>query len=145
MPNQQRRTDDAFLADCRARVGFDVLARTWTAVVVFGLRAGPRRPGRLRQEIGGISTKVLTETLRRLERDGLVERRRYAEAPPRVEYGLTAAGRAILGPIEALAEWSLAHGDEVLAAQDRYDGPGDRSAAELITEVPGPRGQKAGR
>ena len=87
-----------FIADCRARIGFDLLTRTWTVVVLFGLREGPRRPGELRAAIGGISAKVLNETLRRLEDDGLVERHRYAEAPPRVEYALTALGRTLLGP-----------------------------------------------
>ena len=60
-----------FLADCRARLAFDLIGNTWNAVVVWALRAGPRRPGELREEIGGISTKVLTETRRRLEYNGL--------------------------------------------------------------------------
>ena len=96
-----------FLADCQARLAFDLISNTWTAVVVWSLRHGPRRPGDLRTEIGGISPKVLTETLRRLESNGLVARRSYAEAPPRVEYELTDLGRTLLGPIGALGELGL--------------------------------------
>ncbi|GAA1067062.1 winged helix-turn-helix transcriptional regulator [Streptomyces asiaticus] len=112
---------DGFIADCRARLGFDLLARTWTAVVIFGLREGPRRPGELREAIGGISAKVLNDTLRRLEDDGLVERHRYAEAPPRVEYGLTPLGETLLGPVKALGAWSVEFGDAVVEAQERAE------------------------
>ncbi|WP_407565509.1 winged helix-turn-helix transcriptional regulator [Streptomyces sp. 184] len=113
-----------FLADCRARVGMDVLAHAWNGIVIFALRPGPRRPAALRKDIGGISPKVLNQTLRRLEAYGLVEHRRYAEAPPRVEYRLTASGRSLLGPLEALGAWSWEHGDAVLAAQERAEQAG---------------------
>ncbi|OPF70500.1 transcriptional regulator [Streptomyces antioxidans] len=112
---------DGFIADCRARLGFDLLARTWTGVVIIGLREGPRRPGQLREAIGGISPKVLNDTLRRLEDDGLVERHRYAEAPPRVEYGLTPLGETLLGPMKALGAWSMEYGDAVVEAQERAE------------------------
>ncbi|WP_330337531.1 winged helix-turn-helix transcriptional regulator [Streptomyces sp. NBC_00557] len=116
-------TDDhVFLADCRARLAFDLLSNTWNAVVLWALRDGPRRPGALRGTIGGISQKVLTETLRRLEFNGLVERRAYGGSPPRVEYGLTPLGRTLLGPIDAFGAWAFEHGDEVMAAQERYAG-----------------------
>jgi DNA-binding HxlR family transcriptional regulator len=111
-----------FLADCRARLGFDLLANTWHAVVVWALRNGPVRPVDLRARIGGISAKALNETLRRLEENGLVARRSFREAPPRVEYGLTELGESLLGPIGAIGEWAHEHGDAVLAAQDRYSG-----------------------
>ncbi|MBQ0867556.1 winged helix-turn-helix transcriptional regulator [Streptomyces smyrnaeus] len=112
-------TTDAFLADCRARLAFDLLSNTWNAVVLWALRDGPSRHGALRTSIGGISSKVLTETVRRLEFNGLVERHAYAEAPPRVEYELTELGRTLLGPIGAIGAWAFEHGDEVMAAQDR--------------------------
>ncbi len=105
------------LADCRARLGFDLLANTWNAVVIYALAEGPRRPGELRAGIGGISVKVLTQTLRRLEGYALVERHAYAESPPRVEYGLTGLGASLLEPIRALGRWSAEHGDEFVAAQ----------------------------
>ncbi|MEV0201677.1 helix-turn-helix domain-containing protein [Nonomuraea sp. NPDC050691] len=111
----------AFLADCQARLAFDLIANTWNAVVVWALRNGPRRPGELRAAIGGISPKVLTETLRRLEANGLVTRRAYAEAPPRVEYALTALGESLLEPIERLGGWAAEHVDEVMAARDAWE------------------------
>ncbi|WP_445276745.1 winged helix-turn-helix transcriptional regulator [Streptomyces sp. DSM 41033] len=85
--------------------------------MLYALGAGPRRPGQLRAEIGGISAKVLTETLRRLEEYALVERRAYAEAPPRVEYSRAALGRTLLEPNEALGRWSDTYGDAFVEAQ----------------------------
>jgi DNA-binding HxlR family transcriptional regulator len=110
---------DAFLADCRARLAFDLFAYRWNAVLLYGLRHGPCRPGELRESIGGISTKVLTQTLRRLEGDGLVARRAYPEAPPRVEYELTELGRSLLEPMQALGDWVERYGDAVTHAQER--------------------------
>ncbi|GHE60131.1 hypothetical protein GCM10018785_31570 [Streptomyces longispororuber] len=115
---------DRFAADCRARVAFEVLANRWDSVVVFVLgEGGPQRPRVLLDRIGGISPKVLNEALRRLERNGLVERRRYAQAPPRVDYRLTEAGTALLTPIRALGAWAAAYADTVLEAQDRHARP----------------------
>ncbi|KIF73748.1 hypothetical protein QR77_06625 [Streptomyces sp. 150FB] len=108
---------DRLLADCRARLGFDLLGNTWNPVVLLALAEGPRRPGELRTEIGGISAKVLTETLRRLEGCALLERSVYAESPPRVEYALTGLGRSLLEPIGALGRWSAEYGDAFVAAQ----------------------------
>lgn len=103
-------------ADCPARLGVDLFGNRWLAVIVYMLRAGPMRPGELRTAIGGISQKMLTQTLRRMETMTLIERHRYAEAPPRVEYELTAAGRDLLTPIFALGEWVDKHGRAVGAA-----------------------------
>ncbi|MFE0132069.1 winged helix-turn-helix transcriptional regulator [Streptomyces sp. NPDC059037] len=114
-------TNDDLLADCRARLAFDLLSNTWNAVVLWALRHGPRRPGDLRAHIGGSSPKILTETLRRLEYNGLVSRTSYAESPPRVEYELTALGDTLLAPVEAFGAWAFDHGDEVMAAQERAD------------------------
>ncbi|MFE6889687.1 winged helix-turn-helix transcriptional regulator [Streptomyces sp. NPDC057694] len=111
-------SDQGFLADCRARLAFDLLANTWNAVVLWALRHGPCRPGELRERIGGISPKVLTETLRRLESNGLVARQAYEETPPRVEYRLTELGRTLLAPIDTFGAWAFEHGDEVMAAQE---------------------------
>ncbi|QYX79458.1 winged helix-turn-helix transcriptional regulator [Streptomyces akebiae] len=111
-------TTDAFLADCRARLAFDLLANTWNAVVLRALRDGPARPVELRERIGGISSKVLTETLRRLRFNGLVDRRTPPDRPSRVEYRLTPLGRTLLGPLDAVGAWAFEHGDEVMAAQE---------------------------
>ncbi|MFF2044533.1 winged helix-turn-helix transcriptional regulator [Kitasatospora sp. NPDC058170] len=112
---------DVFAADCRARIAFEVVANRWDSVVVYVLgESGPMRPRAMLDRIGGISPKVLNQVLRRLECNGLVARHRYAEAPPRVDYSLTEAGTALLGPIRAMGAWAAAHGDAVLAAQDRF-------------------------
>ncbi|MFD7863907.1 winged helix-turn-helix transcriptional regulator [Streptomyces sp. NPDC057682] len=111
-------TTDTFLADCRARLAFDLLSNTWNAVVLWSLREGPRRPVELRERIGGISSKVLTETLRRLQFNGLVDRQPCPGAASGVEYRLTALGRTLLAPIDAVGAWAFAHGDEVMAAQE---------------------------
>ncbi|MFJ7243900.1 winged helix-turn-helix transcriptional regulator [Kitasatospora sp. NPDC098652] len=114
--------DAGFAADCRARLAFEVIANRWDSVVLYVLgEGGPMRPRTLLDRIGGLSPKVLNETLRRLEYNGLVERHRYAEAPPRVDYALTDAGTALLDPIRALGAWAETHADAVLAAQERYE------------------------
>ncbi|MFI8321646.1 winged helix-turn-helix transcriptional regulator [Streptomyces sp. NPDC085529] len=111
---------DVFAADCRARVAFEVLANRWDSVVVFVLgENGPMRPRALLDRIGGIGPKVLNDALRRLEYNGPVERRRYSEAPPRVDYALTEAGLALLVPIRAMGTWAARYADAVLASQDR--------------------------
>jgi DNA-binding HxlR family transcriptional regulator len=136
---------DELLADCQARLGFDLLANTWSAVVIFALRDGPQRHGVLRERIGGISAKVLTETLRRLEYNGMVVRHERAGGPPRVDYSLTDLGTSLLDPILAIARWSFDHADDVLAAQDRADAltaSAERSNANAGWDhwtTPGPR------
>ncbi|MVU83613.1 transcriptional regulator [Nocardia sp. ET3-3] len=103
-------------SDCPARLAVDIFGNSWLSVIVYTLRDGPMRPVELRRAIGGISQKMLTQTLRRMEQMGLLERRRYAEAPPRVEYSLTSAGVDLLNPIFALGEWADRHGDTVRTA-----------------------------
>nr|WP_237529652.1 helix-turn-helix domain-containing protein [Streptomyces sp. SID5770] len=103
-------------------MAFDLLANTWNSVVLWALRDGPSRHVELRGRVGGISSKVLTETLRRLEFNGLVERRVRAGTAARVTYELTPLGRTLLGPIDAFGAWAFEHGDEVMAAQERHGG-----------------------
>ncbi|OPC77268.1 transcriptional regulator [Embleya scabrispora] len=109
---------DPFLADCPGRLAVELIADKWTVVVLYGLSRGPVRHGELVGLIGGISRKVLTQTLRRLQAHGLVRRRAHAEVPPRVEYELTALGATLIDPIHMLTEWARAHGDAVLDALD---------------------------
>ena len=104
---------DVFLADCPARTTLDLVADTWSVVVVFGLGRGPRRYSDLRDRIGGISNRMLTQTLRKLERSNLVERRSLPTAPAGVEYRLTALGESLLGPVSVLAQWAEDHVDEL--------------------------------
>ncbi|MEO3783721.1 helix-turn-helix domain-containing protein [Actinocorallia sp. B10E7] len=107
------------IADCRLRAAAELFAHTWDPVVLAALQQGQRRRHELRSAIGGMSDKVLTEALRRLVANGLVERRGYAQAPPRVDYRLTDLGRSLVdGPMTALARWIAEHGDELFEAQE---------------------------
>jgi DNA-binding HxlR family transcriptional regulator len=111
---------DELVADCRLRAATDLFAHTWDPVVLAALRPGPRRRRELRAAIGGVSDKVLTETLHRLLANGLIDRHAHAEAPPRVEYSLTSLGQSLVeGPMTALGRWTVEHGDELLDAQER--------------------------
>lgn len=107
------------VADCRLRAATDLFAHTWDPVVLAALRVGPRRRRELRAAIGGISDKVLTDSLRRLLVGGLIERHAHPEAPPRVDYALTGLGQSLVeGPMAALGRWAVEHGDELLEAQE---------------------------
>jgi DNA-binding HxlR family transcriptional regulator len=110
---------DVFLADCPARLAVEVIADKWSVVVLYALSRGPRRHGELVALIGGISKKMLTQTLRRLQEYGLVDRQAYAEVPPRVEYALTELGGTLIGPIATLTAWAEQNGHAVVAAQSR--------------------------
>jgi DNA-binding HxlR family transcriptional regulator len=104
-----------WVADCRLRATMDLFAHTWDPVVLAALSQGPHRRRDLKTAIGGISDKALTEALNRLTAHGLIQRRSYNEAPPRVDYELTKLGRTLVdGPMRALAEWTLDHADELL-------------------------------
>lgn len=129
--------------NCRA-VG-DVLARVgdkWTVMVVAFLSDGPMRFNELRRTIGGISQRMLTLTLRGLERDGLVTRTVTPSIPPRVDYELTELGRTLIATLRDLSEWAISNRLEVEEARRRFDGrdepqpsgaPADRVAASPPT------------
>jgi DNA-binding HxlR family transcriptional regulator len=107
-----------------SRVG-QVLARIgdrWTMIVINQLGEGPRRFNELRRSIDGVSQRMLTLTLKNLERDGLVSRTVTPSVPPRVDYALTDLGRSMLGPVQALGQWALGRLDEMDEARARYDG-----------------------
>ncbi|KAB2350103.1 winged helix-turn-helix transcriptional regulator [Actinomadura rudentiformis] len=106
---------------CPSRTSLARIANKWTAMVVIVLSRGRLRFGDIRTAVDGISGKVLTETLRDLERDGLVKRHVYAEMPPRVEYELTALGHTLHAPLQALGNWAEEHIAEVLKAREAYD------------------------
>jgi DNA-binding HxlR family transcriptional regulator len=110
-------------ADCRA-VG-DVLSRVgdkWSVLVVSRLGDGPKRFNELRREIGGISQRMLTLTLRGLERDGLITRTVFPTVPPRVDYELTALGRDLLNPVSALGAWAIRNQPKIARAREQFDG-----------------------
>ena len=111
----------------RARTGrlihdsLGLLSSKWAVDVLLALGDGTRRYHQLLADLEPISEKVLTQTLRAMERDGLVGRRVHPEVPPRVEYALTPLGASLAGPLKALGSWSLAHGKRVEEARGRFD------------------------
>lgn len=108
--------------DCPIRMVIDRIADKWTVLMMSLLSdCKPHRFNELRRNVEGISQKMLTQTLRDLERDGLVVRTVYPQIPPRVEYALTPLGVTLCGPIEQLGEWAIAHVDEIKGAQAKFD------------------------
>ena len=113
-------------SDCRAVSS--VLARVgdkWTVLIVALLGDGPKRFNEIKRMVGGISQRMLTLTLRGLERDGLVTRTVFPTVPPRVDYELTALGRSLWRPVEALGAWARANQAEIAAARRRFDARSD--------------------
>jgi DNA-binding HxlR family transcriptional regulator len=101
----------------------------WTVLVVTSLGGGSRRFNELRREIPSVSQRMLTLTLRNLERDGLVSRTVTPTIPPRVDYELTDMGHSLLKPVTALADWALQHVEQIHAAQSRFDAAQDAREA----------------
>lgn len=112
----------AFERDCPIRLVLDRIADKWTVMIMSLLSDGvPHRFSDLRRNVEGISQKMLTQTLRDLERDGLVVRTLYAEIPPRVEYAITPLGVTLCGPISQLGEWACTYVDEIKRSQVKFD------------------------
>ncbi|TML05347.1 MAG: helix-turn-helix transcriptional regulator [Actinobacteria bacterium] len=112
---------DVYDRACPTRQVLDRIADRWTALVVGRLEEGTQRFSELQREIGGVSSKMLSQTLRSLERDGLVERTVHPVVPPHVEYRLTPLGETLTEPLAAVREWAEAHIEAVEAAQERYE------------------------
>jgi DNA-binding HxlR family transcriptional regulator len=116
--------------DCRAVSG--VLQRVgdkWSVLIVSRLGPRPMRFNEIKREVGGISQRMLTLTLRGLERDGLVTRTVFATIPPRVDYELTALGRSLLVPVKALGDWALANTVRIEASRATFDAAALRKRA----------------
>ena len=105
------------------RAVVDLLSSKWSVDVLYLLANGTRRYSEVFYEVGEISKKTLTQTLRALERDGLITRHVYAEVPPKVEYSLTALGWSLTGPLMAMYEWAAQHLPDVDAARLVHEGP----------------------
>lgn len=125
---------NVFDSHCPTRQVLDRIADKWTVLVISRLSDGTLRFAQLRRSVDGISQKVLTNTLRGLERDGLVTRRLYASVPPRVEYSLTDLGRSLSDLVQRICGWAEANMGEVQEARSAYD----RTAAEsrLSADLP---------
>jgi DNA-binding HxlR family transcriptional regulator len=105
--------------NCESRQALDRIADKWTCLVVYALAKGPMRHGELRRTIQGITQKMLTQTLRSMERDGLVERTVIATVPPHVEYKLTPLGDTLKKPLAAICRWAMDHLPELQEARAR--------------------------
>lgn len=111
---------DLMSATCPTRRVLDLVADKWTTLVIYLLSDGTKRYGELQKAIGGISQKMLTQTLRRLEEDGLVKRTVFPVVPPRTEYELTPLGRTLQEPLKALCSWAVQHMGEVEQARTKH-------------------------
>ena len=121
-------TDVTDHSPIRCQAVNDILARVgdkWSMQVVMSLSAGPVRFNELRRAIDGISQRMLTRTLRALERDGLVAREVTPSVPPRVDYSLTDLGRSLREPVAALGAWAMDNKPEVESARTRFDARAD--------------------
>ncbi|BBX74462.1 helix-turn-helix transcriptional regulator [Mycobacterium shinjukuense] len=112
---------DIMAPTCPSRVILNRIGARWTIFVVVALAERPKRFGELKTHIRGITSKALTETLRAMARDGLIQRTEYEGQPPAVEYALTALGRSLLVPLAAVRQWAENHVPEVLDANLRAD------------------------
>ncbi|MGQ0615476.1 MAG: winged helix-turn-helix transcriptional regulator [Acidimicrobiia bacterium] len=117
----QKALFDVYRAGCPSRAALDRVADKWTVLVIGALEQGPRRFSDLRRINCGISQKMLTQTLRCLERDGLVSRCVFDTQPPSVEYSLTPLGSTLITPLRVFVDWAETHIETILDAQAAYD------------------------
>ena len=117
----ERNAYNAYIAACPSRQVLDSLSDKWVTLVLHALADGPQRYSGLARTIAGVSQKMLTQTLRMLERDGLVSRTITPSVPVRVDYELTPLGRSLLPIVHAIKGWSETHIEEIQAARASYD------------------------
>ncbi len=123
---------DVYDKNCPTRHVLDRIADKYTVLVIIFLQDRPRRFSELQRMITGISQKVLTQTLRSLERDGLLTRTVYPEVPPRVEYALTPLGETLIQPLAALRNWAEGHIEAIVVAQNGYDHQHEQPGSETF-------------
>ncbi len=107
--------------NCPTRLVLDRIADKWTVLVIGALATETKRFGQLKRELDGVSQKMLTQTLRGLERDGIVHREVYPTVPPKVEYSLTDLGKTLVTLVTEVRQWSESHIEQVQTAQQHYD------------------------
>ena len=110
-----------FPADCPNRVLIEEIADKWTILVIAALSRGPTRFNQLKRALEPVTQKSLTQTLRRLERSGMVSRKVLDTSPVAVEYAITSLGRTLGGPFSAIYRWAVAYQDQVEGARQRFD------------------------
>lgn len=129
---------DVYISSCPTRLILDRVADKWAVLVLLLLSDGPVRFNQLRRRIQGLSQKMLSQTLKNLERDGLISRKAFPTVPVTVEYAMTPLGRTLLTTLDALKDWAEQNIEQVLAAQQNYDG------AALSRQSSGSRPAKIG-
>lgn len=134
MTAAQRRAEaraayEAYLESCPARTVLDGLSEKWASLVLLALADGPLRHSALARAIAGASQKMLTQTLRNLERDGLVSRAVTPSVPARVDYALTPLGVSLIPVVETIRTWSDEHIAEVRDAREAFEARTDTQAA----------------
>lgn len=112
---------DVMAQNCPTRQVIGRVGDKWSLLVLFALSTGTKRFSELRSEVQGISQKMLTQTLRTMERDGWVSRHVYATIPPKVEYTLTPLGQSLEDSIAVVRRWAYTHMDEIVEAREAYD------------------------
>ncbi|GII84492.1 transcriptional regulator [Sphaerisporangium siamense] len=127
---------DAYMRDCASRTVLDAIANKWTCLLVDALRAGPVRFGVLRRRLDGITQKSLTQTLRTLERDGMVIRTVYPTIPPRVEYELSELGMSVVSLMKGIKHWAEEHVPEIVAARAAFDRRATEEPVPISTPTP---------
>jgi DNA-binding HxlR family transcriptional regulator len=115
-------TSDVFNAACPSRAALELIAGKWALLVIPALAPGPLRNGELLRRVGGISQKMLTQTLKELQRNGLVVRTEHGTVPPHVSYRLTPMGRSLSKALIALDRWAETHHGALAAARERFAG-----------------------
>lgn len=121
MIEQREIAPNIFSEACGTRTVLNLLANKWTILVMAALFQGIQRYGQLQRHIEGISPKMLTQTLRALERDGLITRTVYPVVPPMVEYTPTPLGHTLVAPLTALCQWAANHLTDVETAREQYN------------------------
>ncbi len=121
MPYTSGYVPNVLNAECPSRQVLDLLADKWTVLVIHALSQGTQRYNQLQRNIDGVSQKMLTQTLRALERDGLVQRTMYPVVPPMVEYSLTALGQTLTVVLSGLCGWAEQHLPEVLENRANFE------------------------
>jgi DNA-binding HxlR family transcriptional regulator len=121
MSHSDKPAPSVFDANCSARHALELIASKWAMLVLSALAEGSKRNGELMRRIGGISQRILTRTLRDLERNGLVEREDKGTSPPHVEYRLSSSGRSLTDTLVALDRWAESNFPVLDAARERFD------------------------
>lgn len=130
-PSEMDQLPDAYASACPTRQALDRIADKWTVLILGLLESGPMRFNQLRREIEGISQKMLSQTLKSLERDGLVSRRAFATVPVTVEYSITPLGTTLAETLVPLRMWAETHIAQMLEARSAYDRSEDDAPVRL--------------